>query len=99
MGAVSAHGRRLLNKRQTCMEGLSGQAKSQHGLNHARLRGLVKMHIQSLLTAMVLNLKKLLQVVSGCSAAVCRIVYCVMIAIFRFLLWTLFGLRWRSFLP
>src|SRR4030042_847217 len=54
----SAHGRRLLKKRQTCMEGLFGQAKSQHGLDRARLVGLLKMHIQALLTAMVLNVKK-----------------------------------------
>ena len=60
---ASGHGRRLLKKRQTCMEGLFGQAKSWHGLDRARLRGLVKMHIQGLLTAMVLNVKKLLQVV------------------------------------
>lgn len=60
----SNRGRRLLKKRQTCMEGLFGQAKSFHGLNRARLRGLEKMHIQSLLTAIVLNVKKLLQVIN-----------------------------------
>jgi hypothetical protein len=60
------------------MEGLFGQAKSQHGLDRSRMRGLVKMHIQGLLTAMVLNVKKLLQSVSGRGAAVCYIGYCAM---------------------
>jgi len=45
------------------MEGLFGQAKSHHGLGRARLRGMVKMKIQALLTAMVINIKKLLQAV------------------------------------
>lgn len=75
---ASSRGRRLLRKRQTCMEGLFGQAKSQHGLDRSRMRGLVKMHIQGLLTAMVLNVKKLLQSVSGRGAAVCYIGYCAM---------------------
>lgn len=68
----SSRGRRLLMRRQTCMEGLFGQAKSRHGLNRARLRGLSKMHIQGLLTAMVLNVKKLLQAVCRGSRAACR---------------------------
>jgi transposase len=59
----SAHGKRLLVRRQTCMEGLFGQGKSQHGLDRARLRGLVKMKMQALLTATVINVKKLLQAV------------------------------------
>ena len=62
VACASRQGKRLLKKRQTCMEGLFGQAKSQHGLSRSRLRGLTKMHIQGLLTAMVLNVKKLLQV-------------------------------------
>jgi hypothetical protein len=47
------------------MEGLFGQGKSQHGLERARLRGLMKMQMQALLTAMVLNVKKLLLAVFG----------------------------------
>lgn len=58
----SPHGRRLLKHRQTCIEGLFGQAKNFHGLGRARWRGRVKMRIQALLTAAVLNLKKLLKV-------------------------------------
>jgi transposase len=61
----SATGKRLLKRRQSCMEGLFGQGKSQHGLGRARLRGLVKMQMQALLTAMVLNIKKLLWAVFG----------------------------------
>jgi transposase len=70
----SAVGKRLLKKRQTCMEGLFGQAKSQHGLARARLRGLVKMQMQALLTAMVLNIKKLLWAVFFRKAVACRVV-------------------------
>ena len=54
-------GRRLLRKRQTCIEGLFGQAKNNHGLRRARWRGRANMYIQSLLTAIVLNVKKLLK--------------------------------------
>ena len=67
-----AKGRRLLKKRQTCMEGLFGQGKTWHGLKRARWRGVVKLHMQSLLTAMVLNVKKLLHVVSRLKAKACR---------------------------
>ena len=54
------------------MEGLFGQGKSQHGLDRARLRGLPKMHIEGLLTAMVLNIKKLLASIYRLKVAVCR---------------------------
>lgn len=64
--------RRLLKKHQTCMEGLFGQAKSQHGLDRGRLRGLSNMHIQGLLTAIVLNVKKLLRLSSCWSIVDCR---------------------------
>lgn len=56
----SYRGRRLLRLRQTCIEGLFGQAKSLHGMARARWRGLVKVLMQVLLTATVLNIKKLL---------------------------------------
>jgi transposase len=69
---ASREGRILLKRRQTCIEGLFGQAKSQHGLDRARLRGLSKMHIQGLLTAIVLNIKKLLSAIYGQKVAVCR---------------------------
>jgi transposase len=73
VACASRQGQRLLKKRQTCMEGLFGQAKSQHGLDRARLRGLLKMHIQGLLTAMVLNMKKLLRAVFCRKAVACRV--------------------------
>jgi transposase len=59
----SYRGRRLLRLRQTCIEGLFGQAKSLHGMARARWRGLKKVLIQVLLTATVLNIKKLLAAV------------------------------------
>ncbi len=48
-----------------------GQESTRPG--RARLRGLVKVQIQGLLTAVVLNVKKLLQVVCLRGAGVCRI--------------------------
>lgn len=68
----STKGKRLLTLRQTCMEGLFGQAKTQHGLARARWRGLVKMRMQALLTAMVINVKKLLQAVRRRTVLACR---------------------------
>jgi hypothetical protein len=56
---ASYRGRRLLRLRQTCIEGLFGQAKSLHGMTRARWRGLAKVLMQVLLTATVLNIKKL----------------------------------------
>jgi transposase len=69
----SSEGRHLLRRRQTCMEGLFGQGKSQHGLDRARLRKIVKMQIQGLLTAMVLNVKKLLWAVFRGKAVACQV--------------------------
>lgn len=69
----SSLGKRLLKKRQTCIEGLFGQAKTWHGLKRARWRGLWKMQLQSLLTAMVLNVKKLLSAVIQPAAKSCRL--------------------------
>jgi transposase len=60
----SYRGRRLLQLRQTCIEGLFGQAKSLHGMARARWRGLKKVLMQVLLTATVLNIKKLLAVLA-----------------------------------
>jgi transposase len=61
----SVAGRRLMNKRKSCMEGLFAQGKTQHGLARARWRGLKNVLIQALLTAVVLNVKKLLRVWSA----------------------------------
>jgi transposase len=89
---ASRQGRRLLKKRQTCMEGLFGQAKSQHGLDRARLRGLSKMHIQGLLTAMVLNVKKLLGAICRGSVVACRARLEALVEHSGFVLFRLFGL-------
>ena len=53
-------GRKLLKLRHTLLEGLFGQAKSFHGLDRAKWRGLGNMLIQSLVVSAILNLKKLL---------------------------------------
>ena len=86
-------GRRLLKRRQTCIEGLFGQAKTQHGLGRARWRGVVKMQMQSLLTAIVLNVKQLLRSVSGrkpaayCGVAVGALLFAEKIASFMTRQW------------
>ena len=55
----SPMGRRLYILRKTVIEGLFGDAKAHHGLSRAKLRRLNNIEIQLLLTATVLNLKKL----------------------------------------
>lgn len=55
----SPMGRTLYRLRKTVMEGLVGEAKTFHGLSRAKLRGIDKVEIQLLLTATVLNLKRL----------------------------------------
>lgn len=60
----SYRGHQLLRLRQTCIEGLFGQAKLLHGMARARWRGLKKVLMQVLLTATILNIKKLLTAVA-----------------------------------
>jgi transposase len=57
---LSRRGQKLLKLRQSCVEGLFGQGKSLHGLARARWRGLSNVLMQVLVTAAVLNIKKLL---------------------------------------
>jgi len=72
---ASPLGRRLMKERKTRMEGVIAQAKNVHGLSRARFRGKEKVEIQLLLTAAVINLKKLLDNMSTLQAnnAVCGI--------------------------
>lgn len=58
----SYRGRLLLKLRQTRLEGLFGQAKSLYGMRRARWRGLTKVLMQVLITATILNIKKLLNI-------------------------------------
>ena len=51
--------RRLWRRHMSHSEGYHGEAKSWHGLGWAVRRGLVNMRIQSCLTAMAVNLKRL----------------------------------------
>jgi len=57
----SSRGRHLLCRRQTVIEGRFAAAKTRHALSRARWRGVLNLTIQALLTATVLNVKKLLQ--------------------------------------
>ena len=47
--------------RHTVIEGVFGQAKTYHGMAKARFRGLKKVEMQFLMTATVLNLKKMVK--------------------------------------
>jgi hypothetical protein len=59
------HGKRLANDREVTnrhrglVEGIHGEAKTCHGLNRARRRGLWNLQIQAWLTAAAINLKRL----------------------------------------
>lgn len=72
----SVLGRKLLNVRQTLLEGLFGQGKNFHGLRRARWRGLSNMFIQSLLIATVLNVKKLLSSSRRTASSVAALAEC-----------------------
>jgi len=45
--------------RHTILEGIMGEAKNYHSIARAKFRGLDKVEIQFILTAAVLNLKKM----------------------------------------
>jgi transposase len=53
--------RAMLCKRKTLLEGSFGDAKNNHGLRRAKYRGREKVQEQSLLTAVVQNIKKLVK--------------------------------------
>lgn len=57
--------RRLYNRHRGLVEGIHGEAKTQHGLRRAVRRGLGNVAIQSYLTAIVINLKRLAALLSG----------------------------------
>jgi hypothetical protein len=50
---------RLYERHRIKSEGMHGEAKTQHGLRRAARRGLANMAIQAYLTAIVINLKRL----------------------------------------
>lgn len=52
---------KLLRKRKTLIEGSFGDAKNNHGLGKARLRGIKNVQEQSLLIATVQNIKKMVK--------------------------------------
>ena len=68
--AGSTRGKKLLRARQIIVEGVIGEAKSWHGLSRCRYRGLPRFEMQLLLTASVINLKRLLE--SPRPPALCR---------------------------
>ena len=78
----SAIGKKLLRARQVIMEGVIAEAKTNHLMGRCKYRGLPKFRIQLLLTASVINLKRLLQstrdiVRPGIAAAVPSVSKCL----------------------
>jgi transposase len=57
--------RRLYNRHRTLVEGIHGEAKTQHGLRRAVRRGLDNVAIQVYLTAAVINLKRIAAAMYG----------------------------------
>lgn len=55
---------RLLNIRKYLMEGSFADAKANHGLRQAKMRGLKKVIEQSLMTAVAQNIKKMLSIIN-----------------------------------
>jgi len=50
-----------MTERKWKIEGLFGEAKNFHGLRRARYRGLKKVSVQALMTAIVQNIKRAIQ--------------------------------------
>lgn len=67
----SADFRCLYRRRCKVIEGVFAEAKQWHGLGRAWWRGLDKMHVQCLLIASVLNLKRLVSTHSLTESALC----------------------------
>lgn len=57
--------RQTYSRHRWKVEGMHGEAKTQHGLRRAARRGLANVAIQAYLTAAVINLKRLVTYVSG----------------------------------
>ena len=57
----SDHGKILQKLRSCVIEGIMGNTKNYHGMERAKFRGRDKVHIQFLLTASVINLKKMVK--------------------------------------
>jgi hypothetical protein len=59
----SFHGKILQKLRSSVIEGIIGNAKNYHGMEKAKFRGKDKVHIQFLLTASAINLKKMVKII------------------------------------
>ena len=53
--------KKMLRKRKTLLEGSFGNAKNNHGLSRAKMRGIKKVQEQSLMTAITQNIKKMIK--------------------------------------
>jgi hypothetical protein len=60
----TAKGQRAHTIRKTTVETIFGEGKTFHGLTRARWRGLIKVHIQFLMTATAQNIKRMVTVIT-----------------------------------
>ena len=66
------------------IEGMHGEAKTQHGLRRAVRRGLENVSIQAFLTAAVINLKRLVKHTDGLYGHILRIIQYILDAIVKY---------------
>jgi transposase len=69
--------RQVYGRHRYQVEGMHGEAKTQHGLRRAVRRGLVNVAIQAYLTAAVINLKRLAKYASGFGDFICSFFECI----------------------
>ncbi len=77
------YGRRRLTERQTTVETIFGEAKTQLGLRRAQFRGLEKVSIQFLMTAVALNIKRMVTNAEVTSSALLGACCAAIIGIYR----------------
>ena len=79
------YGRKRLNQRQTTVETIFGESKTQLGLARAHFRGLAKVSIQFLMTAVALNIKRMVTNVEVTSSTLLGACWAAIICIYRLL--------------
>ena len=79
------YGRKRRKERCTTVETIFGEGKTQLGLARAHFRGLGKVRIQFLMTAVALNIKRMVTYQEGASSVLVGACWVVLIRIYRVL--------------
>ncbi len=79
------YGRKRRKERYTTVETIFGEGKTQPGLARAHFRGLGKVNIQFLMTAVAMNIKRIVTYQEGASSALVGACRVVIICIYRLL--------------